>query len=200
MCSAAVAIGCGSSHHHAAIAERTPHFAEDHFLPGGIRTVAEGRVPHGPAFAISAERYRFEGRIYVDLATQMEPHAALQGGESSFSPDPSSAPLTWSAEEGCSKHPPVSWSILYGLLSDRADRASVYMARRWQVVQTAAIPASIHSRGLLGYALLTEAPGRVLVRDAAGHVVQDESLGLLPKERCTPGATGGLMVVHAAKR
>jgi hypothetical protein len=35
-----------------------------------------------------AERYRFEGKIHVDLAAGMEPHAALSGGGGSFSPEP----------------------------------------------------------------------------------------------------------------
>ena len=44
------------------------------FLPRGIDALTQGRVPHGPTFAISALRYRFQGRLSSDLQAQMEPH------------------------------------------------------------------------------------------------------------------------------
>jgi hypothetical protein len=196
-CGAVLAVSCGSSKRHlASTRTTTTKFPEDHFLPGGIRTLAEGLVPDGPAFAISAERYRFEGKIYVDLATQMEPHARLTGGEGSFSPEPSSNPLTWSAEQGCSRHPPVSWSVLYGLLRDPADHVLVYTGRLGHPTRTAAIPASLHLRGVVDYVALVEPPTRVVVRDSAGSVIQDESFGSFGKVECNPEATSSLIVMQ----
>lgn len=150
-------------------------------------------MPGGPAFAITAERYRFEGKITVDLAAQMEPHARLQGGGSSFSPDPVE-PFVWSTQEGCSRRPPVSWSIVYGLLRDPSDRAYAYTGAGRHAVLKASIPASIHLNGALGYVALHEAPSRLLVRDRTGKVVQDEQLGSRTKELCKPGASSSLMV------
>jgi hypothetical protein len=152
-------------------------------------------VPGGPAFAIIAERYRFEGKISVDLAAQMEPHARLQGGGSSFSPEPIE-PFVWSTQEGCSRHPPVSWSIVYGLLRDPTDHAYAYTGMRRHTVLTAPIPTSTHLAGALGYAALHEAPSRLLVRDRAGKIVQDEQLRSPSKRRCNPGATSSLMVAQ----
>jgi hypothetical protein len=140
-------------------------------------------VPGGPAFAIIAERYRFQGKISVDLAAQMEPHARLQGASGSFSPE-STQPFSWSAEQGCSKHPSVSWSILYGLLRDPSDHAYAYTGARMHTVLTAPIPPSIHLAGALGYAVLRQAPSRLLVRDRAGKIIQDERWGSPSKEPC----------------
>jgi hypothetical protein len=153
-------------------------------------------VQHGPAFAISAERYRFEGKIYVDLTAEMEPHAALSGGGGSFSPEPTSNPLTWSAEQGCSLHPTVRWSVLYGLLRNSTDHAFVYTGQRGYGMQAAAIPASIHLHGEVAFAALTEPPNRVVVRDSAGSVIQDESFGPPGKEKCNPDVASSLMVLQ----
>jgi hypothetical protein len=140
-----------------------------------------------------AQRYRFEGKVRVSLAVQMEPHAKLQGPESSFSPEPVQA-FRWSAEEGCSRHPPLNWSIVYGLLRNPQDHAYLYTGARMHRVLTAPIPHSIHLSGVLGYAVLRGTPSRVLVRDAAGRSVEDVRLGSLPKRPCNPGSTATVAV------
>jgi hypothetical protein len=186
-------VGCGSAATSGTAPRSVTTVARDEFLPAGVRTLSQGRVPHAPAFAISAERYRFEGRIYVDLAAAMEPHARLAGASGSFSPDPGQ-PFSWSAERGCSTHPAARWSIVYGLLRDAGDRAVAYTGRERHPVLTAPRPVSIHDQGVLGYVVLTQQPSRVLVLNPAGEVLQDERIGTPARERCNPEASGSLTV------
>jgi len=194
-CCAVLAVSCGSSARRAPTTVLTGPFPKDYFLPGGIRTLAKGRVHRGPTFAISAERYRFEGKIYVSLS------ATTEGGASgSFSPHPERQPLTWSTQEGCSVHPLVTWSIFFGLLRDRTDRAFVYTDRAQHRVGVAAIPPAIHLPGVLGYAALSQAPERVLVLGTHGRVIQDESFGPPRKEACNPNESSSIMAVGSSNR
>jgi hypothetical protein len=183
-------LGCGSSAPKGSGASGAGD-QKDHFLAGGIQTLAEGRVPHGPAFAMSALRYRFQGKLHTDLQAQMEPHARLTGAAGSFSPT-SREPFEWSTEQGCSAT--ATWSIVYGLLRDRRDHGVLLIGARRHRLNTAPIPARFRLRGVLGYAALARDPTRVIVRDGAGKVVQDQDLGRGPIERCTPGGSSSLMV------
>jgi hypothetical protein len=186
--------GCGATR--SSVTQLHPTtFPRDYFQPGGVRTLTEARVPKGPVFAIIGERYRFEGKISIDLAIQMEPHTKLGGGGGSFSPEPV-RPFTWSTEQGCSLHPPVRWSIMYGLLRDPSARAYAYTRALRHSVLTAPIPASLHLTGALGYVALSEFPSSVLVHSRAGKVIQRESFGAPPKERCDPGDSSGTIVFH----
>ncbi len=148
-------------------------------------------MPHGPAFAISALRYRFQGKLATDLQAQMGPHAKPTGEAGSFSPR-SREPFEWTTEQGCSAT--VTWSILYGLLRDPGARGVLSIGSRHQRLLTASIPARFHLRGVLGYAALPRNPTRVLVRDSAGKVLQDQDLGRGASERCTPGESSSLIV------
>jgi hypothetical protein len=189
----AFCLGCGSSTGPQSHASTARTYSKDHFVAGGIRTLAEGRVQRGPAFAISALRYRFQGKLYTDLRAQMQPHAKLSGASDSFSPR-SREPFEWTTEQGCSAKPPVSWSILYGLLHDPSDRVVLFLGTHRRSLRRRSIPASFHLSGELGYVVLHRPPSRVLVLDRAGEVVQDQLLGRLPRERCTPGESSSLMV------
>jgi hypothetical protein len=189
----ALCLGCGGSTGPQSHASTARTYPKDHFVAGGIRTLAEGRVPHGPAFAISALRYRFQGKLYTDLQAQMQPRAKLSGASDSFSPR-SREPFEWTAEQGCSAKPSVSWSILYGLLHDPGDRVVIFLGTHRRSGRRRSIPASFHLSGELGYAVLDRPPSRVLVLDRAGKGVQDQVLGSLARERCTPGESGSLMV------
>jgi hypothetical protein len=46
----------------------------------------------------------------------------------------------------------------------------------------------------LGYSVFARPPSRVLALDRAGEVVQDQVLGPLARERCTPSESSSLMV------
>jgi hypothetical protein len=184
--------GCGSSAHRGA----GTNFGGPnvHFVRGGIRTLAEGRVSRGPAFAIKAERYRFEGKLTTDLAVQMEPHAKHGGGAGgSFSPR-SREPFEWTTQEGCSTT--VRWSIVFGLLQSRSDHGVLFLGSRRYRLRAAPIPTSFHLLGQLGFAALSRAPTRVLIRDGAGKIIQDEDLGAAPREHCTPGESSGLFGIR----
>ena len=184
--------GCGGSAHRGLGTVLAGPYPKVHFVSGGIRTLAEGRVIHGPAFAIKAERYRFEGKLATDLAAQMEPHAKHGGAGGSFSPR-SREPFEWTAELGCSKT--ATWSIVYGLLRDRGARGVLFNGSRRYRLRTVPIPASFHLSGRLGYAVLSRAPTRVLIHDRVGEVVQDEHLGPGSREHCIPGESSGLIVI-----
>jgi hypothetical protein len=149
-------------------------------------------MPHGPAFAISALRYRFEGRLSSDLQAQMEPHAKPSGASGSFSPR-SREPFEWTTEQGCSAT--VTWSIVYGLLREPHDRGVLFIGARRHRLRTVPIPARFRLSGVLGYAALSRNPTRVVVRDAVGKVVQDEDLGRGLDEHCTPGESSSVIVM-----
>lgn len=184
-----LAYGCGSSAPTHRPAGGEP---KDHFLPGGILALAEGRVPHGPPFAVSALRYRFEGKLHSDLQAQMEPRAKLTGTSGSFSPS-SREPFEWTTEEGCDSR--VTWSVLYGLLR-AGDRGVVFVGPRRYPLRTAPIPARFRLPGQLGYAALLHSPTRVLVHDDVGRVVQDDELGHGHRGHCSPGESSSMMVLR----
>lgn len=187
----AVGLGCGGPRPRS---PTRPASADQkyHFLPGGILTLAQGRAPHGPPFTISALRYRFQGKLGTDLQAQIESHGKPSGEAGSFTPR-SREPFEWTTEQGCSTT--ATWSIAYGLLRDPGDRGVLFIGARRHRLRTVSIPASFHLSGVLGYAALPRNPTRVIVRDGAGRVVQDQDLGRGPSERCTPGESSGLMVM-----
>jgi hypothetical protein len=188
----AFVLGCGSSVRSRSQASSARAYAKDHFVPGGIRTLAEGRVPRGPAFAISALRYRFQGKLHTDLQAQMEPHAKLSGASGSFSPR-SREPFEWTTEQGCSAT--ATWSIIYGLLRDPGDRGVLFVGSERHRLRTVQIPARFHLSGEVGYTALPRIPTRVVVRDRAGKIVQDQDLGRTPAEHCTAGESSSLIVL-----
>jgi hypothetical protein len=187
----AFVLGCGGSRPRSQTRPARAD-AKYHFLPGGIDTLAEGRVPHGPAYAISVLRYRFQGKLGTDLQAQMGPHAKPTGAASSFTPR-SREPFEWTTEQGCSAK--VTWSMVYGLLRDPRDRGVLLIGAERHRLRTVQIPTRFHLRGAVGYAALRRNPTRVIVRDAAGEVVEDEQLGRGPGEQCTPGESSSLIVL-----
>jgi hypothetical protein len=136
----AFCLGCGSSTGPRSQASAAKVYPKDHFVAGGIRTLAEGRIAHGPAFAISALRYRFQGKLYTDLQAQEQPYGRLTGATDSFSPR-LSEPFEWTGELGCLARPPVSWLILYGLLRDPSDRVVLFLGAQRPSLHRRSIPA-----------------------------------------------------------
>jgi hypothetical protein len=166
------------------------------YLPGGVRTLVEGRIPRGPAFSITAEHYRFLGKTYVDLSANISAHGMREGGGSgSFSPQRSPQAFAWSTQEGCEVHPSVRWSIVYGLLRDSRDTALARIGAKEYAVKVASIPGSFHPGGELAYVMLPQQPSEVLVRSASGHTLQHEALDGLPARSCKPGESAGIAAV-----
>jgi hypothetical protein len=95
---------------------------------------------------------------------------------------------------GCSAT--ATWSIVYGLLRDPHAGGVLLIGAERHRLRTAPIPARFHLRGALGYAALSRDPTRVIVRDAAGKVVQREDLGPRPGEHCHPGESSSLIVLR----
>jgi hypothetical protein len=163
------------------------------YLPGGVRTLVEGRIPRGPAFSIRAERYRFLGKTYVDLSAEVDAQGSSEGGGSgSFSPQRSPQAFAWSTQEGCEADPSVRWSIVYGLLRDSRDTALARVGGRQYAVRVASIPGSLHAGGELAYVVLPQQPSEVLVRGASGHTLQHEDLDGLPERGCKPGESASI--------
>jgi hypothetical protein len=170
------------------------------YLPGGVRTLVEGRIPRGPAFSIGVERYRFLGKTYVDLSAAIRARGTREGGGSggggsSFSPRRSRQAFAWSTQEGCEADSSVRWSIVYGLLRDSRDTVLVRTGGTAYAINVASIPGSFHVGGELAYAVLPRQPSEVLVRGVGGHTVQRERLGGWPSRGCEPGESASLVTV-----
>jgi hypothetical protein len=158
------------------------------YLPGGVRTLVEGRIPRGPAFSITAEHYRFLGKTYVDLSANISAHGMREGGGSgSFSPRRSPQAFAWSTQEGCEADPSVRWSIVYGLLRDSRDTALARRGVKEYAVKVAPIPASFHAGGELAYVVLPQQPSEVLVRGASGRTLQHETWAACPRGAASQG-------------
>jgi hypothetical protein len=91
-------------------------------LPGGTRTLARGRIPGGPRFAIRGERYRFMGHVHFRLtagvASESGPLSVLgsASGSTTFPAGPGSnkrSPFHMEQESGCQ---PREYALLYGIL------------------------------------------------------------------------------------
>lgn len=156
------------------------------FLPGGMETVARGRVSGAAGFSILAERYRFQRRTYFNLAANVR---EIGGGSqaTNFTPEPSK-PLAWSTEQGCSPSATM-WTIVFGVLADANDRAYAYTTHGRYRLRTAPIPTRFHASGVAAYAPLPEQPIRILVTTPTGATLMQEQLEPAPHERCRPGTS-----------
>jgi hypothetical protein len=111
-----LAVGCGASRQSGSAPTSTGFRSEPvQFLPGGIQTLARGRLAGTAGYSIRAERYRFQHRTYSDLAVSVN---EIGGGSqgTNFTPEPSK-PLAWSTEQGCSPSASM-WTIVFGVLAD----------------------------------------------------------------------------------
>jgi hypothetical protein len=143
------------------------------YLPGGLRTLVRGAIPHGPHFSIVAERYRFLGHVHFALKAKT-PEGSSSGG--SIGPGAGSpAARAFSREEasGCRPQP---WDILYGVLHDPRDSVLVRVANHLVTLGKVAIPASLHAGGVLAYTALSGSPTELIVRGPGGARVGSESL------------------------
>jgi hypothetical protein len=189
-----LAVGCGASRQSGSTPISTGFHSEPvEFLPGGMQTLARGRLSGTSGYSVRAERYRFQHRTYFNLAVNVqEPGGGSQG--TNFTPEPAkSKPLSWSTEQGCSPSASM-WTVLFGVLADRSDRAYAYTAHRRYRLRTAAIPPRFKAAGVAAYSGLPEQPIRMLVTTATGGTLMREGLEPAPKERCQPGT--GIMILR----
>jgi hypothetical protein len=156
------------------------------FLPGGRDNLAHGHVLGAAGFSLLAERYRFRHRTYFNLAVNV---SEIGGGSqgTNFTPEPSK-PLAWSTEQGCSPSATM-WTIVFGVLADRRDRAYAYTTHGRYRLRTVTIPPRFGAAGVAAYAGLPEQPSRILVTNGRGATLMQEQLEPAPHERCQPGSS-----------
>lgn len=190
------ALGCGASHQpRRALSSADARSEPVKFLSGGMQTIARGRALGTAGYSIRAERYRFQRRIYFNLAVNVQ---EIGGGSqgTNFTPEPSK-PLAWSTEQGCSPSASM-WTVVFGLLAEPRDRAYAYTSHGRYRLRTAKIPQRFRTNGVAAYAALPEQPIRILVTTATGAVLMREELEVFPKERCQPGSA--VMVLRKRSR
>jgi hypothetical protein len=186
-----VAVGCGASHPRSGVVTSKGFHSEPvQLLPGGMQTIARGPVTGAAGFSLLAERYRFQHRTYFNLAVNVN---EIGGGSrgTNFTPE-HGKPLAWSTEQGCSPSATM-WTMVFGVLADRHNRAYAYTAHGRYRLRTATIPASFGATGVAAYVALPKQPTRILVTTRAGHTLMDEQLETAASERCKPGT--GIMIL-----
>jgi hypothetical protein len=177
-----------------AVVECTRHPLK--YLPGGRLTLVHAQAPNGPRFSIVAEHYRFLGHAYFEFKVHVaqEPSEGLRGGAGfggSIFLGPGERPA-FSPEEafGCM---PRFYDIIYGLLRPPGASVSVRIAGSLTQLHNVAVPAYLHSGGLLAYGAFSSPPAELVVDDAHGYVLTKQSLmgsARLPVEGCESGGEG----------
>jgi hypothetical protein len=191
-----VVSGCGGS---TRTVLRSPQHPVSHpidYLPGGDRRVALVPAPGVGHLAIFAERYRFEGRIYLDIAYQFHERDGASGGSSVHTNTP--GPLAWTFGGECAHAGGDASVAVVGLLRVPADTVLAYVHGGPRRLRTATIPAYLHPGGVAVYGLLGEPPERIVVRTPQGAVAMSEALGRQGPTRCTHEA-GIMYFVKRAK-
>jgi hypothetical protein len=186
------ALGCGASHRSGSASTLAGFRSEPvRFLPGGIQTLARGRLVGTAGYSVRAERYRFQHQTHFNLAVNVN---EIGGGSqgTNFTPEPSK-PLAWSTEQGCSPSASM-WTILFGVLADPRDRAYAYTTHGRYRLRTAVIPRRFRATGVAAYVALPEQPIRILVTTARGATLMSEKLEPVPNEHCQPNT--GIMVLR----
>ncbi len=145
------------------------------FLHHGIRTLVHGQVPHGPAFSIVGETYRFLGHIHFAIKVDI-----VDGGGGGESPSGRKPKLfSWALWQECKPHP---YTILYGLLKRPTDTVLARIGGSLHALPRVTIPAHLHAGGVLVYLPSATAPRELQVRDPAGKTILTEHLGRLAAE------------------
>jgi hypothetical protein len=171
-------LGCGASRQSGSAPTSAGVRSEPvQFLPGGMQTLARGRLPGTAGYSVRAERYRFQHRTYFNLAVNVEEIGGSSQG-TNFTPEPSK-PLAWSTEQGCSPSASM-WTIVFGVLADPHDRAYAYTTHGRYRLRTATIPRRFRATGVAAYAGLPEDPIRMLVTTATGATLMSEELERAP--------------------
>lgn len=174
--SAALA-GCGASHEYARTAlTRSPPeepLRSGRLAPSGIHTLARVKLQDGGRLAIVVERYKYQGRVYANLAHYAEPaHKANRYGAGGGGPALQPAKpgiVDVNVSYGCSgSH---AYVLAYGLLRERSDSITAIGHGVMIRLHKVAIPASFHYRGVLVYALLQSGAVRVITRTSRGEIV-----------------------------
>jgi hypothetical protein len=142
--------------------------------------LATGRVPHGPAFAITVQRTRFGKQVETNLEVNVSHEESIGsvlvaaqsfGGETRLGGHPKLFELK--SEAGCAPH---EYAILYGVLSSPPDTVLAKTRHGLVRFHRAPIPAKARLQGELEYLALDSTPREVIVRSPQGRTVLREDL------------------------
>jgi hypothetical protein len=151
------------------------------YLPGGVQTLVHDKVPNGPPFSITGERYRFLGRVYFELKVHVE-EASESGsaGAHSFGVlGRRPSVLDWQIETGCHPHPYV---ILYSVLKAPSDTVFVRTSGKLTAMRRVAIAAIFNAGGALVYSTSIAPSSELVIRTPNGKTALTEKLGSLASE------------------
>jgi hypothetical protein len=148
------------------------------YLPGGVQTLVHEKVPNGPPFSITGERYRFLGRVYFELKIHVEEPTGSSGAVSlAFGHRPSM--LDWRTETGCHPHP---YAILYSLLTAPGDTVFIGTPGKLTEMQRVAIPAIFNAGGVLVYSTSIVPSSELVIRTKSGKTIRTEKIGSIASE------------------
>jgi hypothetical protein len=154
------------------------------YLPGGVKTLVRDRVPNGPEFSITGERYRFLGSVYFELKIHVEETSRSRSGGAHIFGVLGRRPgvLDWRIETGCHPHPYV---ILYSVLKAPGDMVFVRASGKLTAMRRVAIPAIFHAGGSLVYTTSIAPSSELVIRTPNGQTAA-KAPGTTAK---TPGTT-----------
>jgi hypothetical protein len=158
-------------------------------IAGGVRTLARGRAPGGPAFKIIGEAARYLGSVHFTVRAQVSTRFYL--GESESGSTTTSAGgrtvegLSVHVVSGCSPHP---FAIVFALV--KAPGATVFARTSHGMLRMsrAAIPSYMHPGGWLAYGAYRVLPKALQEQDSRGRPLTGRPLGSgRPEESCSTG-------------
>lgn len=162
---ALVVAGCGRSNSH-----RTAAAPSNIEWVGSTQTIVSSIVSGGPAFSIVGQRYRFWGRMYLQIGLRFtEPWRV---GEGSFSSSWGGSPLVQEAvnvSDACQVHPFV---VMDGLITRSGDTVLAQTDGGAVYLRQVALPASLHWNGVLVYGSAPSSPTGFLIHTSAGKIVR----------------------------
>jgi hypothetical protein len=147
-----------------------------------VRQLARGAPPGKQTYTITAERYRFRGRVYFTLAVSIDRPGLPPGGGGGGSFNPSQRPglFVYTALVGCAPRP---YGVVFGLLRAPLNMVVARRGSKRTVLRHVSIPPVLHAHGVLAYARLGGPPSEVVVQRPDGARLLDDELH---GGRCSP--------------
>ena len=151
------------------------------YLPSGVQTLVHDKVPNGPGFSITGERYRFLGSVYFELKVHVEETTGSGSGSAHSFGVLGRRPsvLDWQIETGCHPHPYV---ILYSVLKAPGDTVFVRTSGKLTAMRRVAIPAIFNAGGALVYTTSIAPSSELVIHTPNGKTALTEKLGSLASE------------------
>jgi hypothetical protein len=157
-------------------------------LFGSLRVVAREQAPEGPSFFVIAGReparagarspalpHRRSSKRDADIQLFVLEFGSLfsrEGYASRAAPSPSH-PFAGQVATGCQPH---EHAILYGLLGEPRDQVLARTSGGLTPLRHVRLPARLHTRDVLAYAVLPSVPSEVVVRSPTGKTLKRTSV------------------------